>query len=212
VITYTFSNYAGADVQPVDLDGDGIDELVIPDSVVSGGGSVKRWRPLRLRVDLAGGVISLIGTTPAYATATHLPLTAAGRMDDVAVFTSNAEAEFVWGAGADPAYAVTTLPGGLAAPWSIAAGNVTAPGRAALGVVSPSSGMPVLVFADAGGVRVLPGVLVGGRLAGFAPGVTAKAPGVLAGIAPQGAVSAADVLVFTGEELIPLVWTGAVLK
>jgi hypothetical protein len=213
VITYPFTTYAGADVQPVDLDGDGRDELVVPDSVVAGAGTVKQWRPLRLRVDPVGGTISLIGNTPAYASAAHLPLVAAGRLDDVAVFTSSTEAELVSGAGLDPTWSVTALPGGLSAPLALAAGNVTAPGRATLGVVSATSRIPVLVFADGGGVRVLPAVVVGGKLAAFGPAITGKAPGVVAGIVPQGALAPADVLVFTGEELIPLVWsTGGVLR
>jgi hypothetical protein len=89
---------------------------------------------------------------------------------------------------------------------------VVVPG-VALGQVTAPLGVPDLVFADgAGSVRVLSGVVANGRLAGYSIGAAARAPGTFAGVMPQGPLSPADVLVFTGDELLPLVWTGGVLK
>lgn len=215
VARYTFDSNGGADVQPADVDGDGVDELVLVEGYVSGAGSVKRLLPYRLRVDAAGGTMSQIGNVPWVDPGTlplGLPPVAAGRFGDQAVFTNRTVLALFSGAGADPTYAVTTLPGGLAAPYPAAMGNVTAPGPATLATVSPLSPVPALVFSDAAGVHVLPGTLAAGKLAGFGPGVTGAAPGVFAATLPQGASTGSDVLVFTGEELIPLVWSGSVLR
>jgi len=141
-----------------------------------------------------------------------LPVNAVGRVGDVAAFVAGVRAELVFGA-ADPVSVVsTTLPGGLSAPYARWNGNVRFD-TSALGVVTAPHGVPDLVFADgAGNVQVLPGVLVNGRLGGFGPAITARAPGWLAGIVPQGPLSPSDLLVFTGEELLPLVWSGGVLE
>jgi hypothetical protein len=218
VITYAFTSFVGTDVQPVDLDHDGIDELVVAEGAASKG-APPYWRAQRLKVDRTGaGTIALVGHIPGWTQANQLPLTAVGRAGDTAAFVSTTRAELVWGAGpaadlgVDPEIAVTTLPGGLAAPFPRTVGNVMSPG-VALGRVTAPLGVPDLVFADgSGGLRVLPGVLAGFRLAGFAPGTVARAPGTFAGVVPQGLLAPADVLVFTGEELVPLVWTGSALR
>lgn len=219
VVDHLFQSY-GPDVQPVGLDGDAVDELVIANGYYTPGPQ-NMWTVERYRVDLVGPTMTAIGNASGYVAlpgGDALPMVAVGRVGDAAVFTSRRQVGVVWGAGTDPSVATSTLPGGLATPLPNAAAKVPAPGLPVLAHVTSPAGppaLPDLVFADpnaTANVHVLPGVAAGGRLAGFGAPTTARAPGVLAGILSQGSSTRADVLVFTGEELIPLVWSEGALR
>jgi hypothetical protein len=214
VITTTLTSTQGADFQAVDLDHDGIDEIVFSQSNYPGVGSPPRWRPVRLKIDRTGaGRFTNIGPLPDWSTlptATPDPVALGRSADGVAVFGTGFTLDLVW----DAATAPTTLPGAVYAPGPTWNGNVRLPARAALGAVLLPHGEPDLVLPGTdGAIYVLSGFASGGRLGGFSVATSALAPGSVAGLLPQGVAQRANVLVFTGEELLPLTWTAlGVLK
>jgi hypothetical protein len=211
-LTSTLNSLGGADFQAVDLDHDGLDEIVFWETSYFGAMSAPRWRPWRLKVDRGQGrFVVLGGAPPAYSTsASGVNPVALGRSDDgVAVFGTSTSLELSWDAGV----ATTTLAGNASVSRPTWNGNVRSPVSAALGTVLLAHGEPDLVLPSwSGGLYVLSGYASGGRLGGFSISTTALAPGQVAGILPQGPLQRADVLVSTGEELLPLTWSAGVLK
>jgi hypothetical protein len=206
----TLNGTAGADFQAVDLDRDGVDEIVFWESSYFGKGA-PNWRPWRLKVNRTLGRFDLLGALPGYTTsiAGVSPVALGRSADGVAVFGRGGSLALLW----DTGVATTTLAGNATVPEPAWNGNARLPVAAATGNVLVPHGEPDLVLPSfTGGIYVLSGNASGGRLASFSVATTALAPGQVAGILPQGPLQRSDVLVFTGEELIPLTWSAGVLK
>ncbi|HEX9242550.1 MAG TPA: VCBS repeat-containing protein, partial [Anaeromyxobacter sp.] len=209
VITTTLTSTQGADFQEVDLDHDGQDEVVFLESHYLGLGSPPQWRPVRLKIDRSGpGRFVLLGALPAYVAGSTNPVALGRSADGVAVFGASAVLDLVW----DTSYLTTLLPSGVYAPGAEWNGNVRLPIAAAMGDVTLRAEPDLVLPSTVGAIYVLAGNASGGRLASFSLGTSALAPGSVAGIVPQGLGQRSDVLVFTREELLPLVWSAGVLK